>query len=119
MGKLIQKAARQPNAEIRSAPTVGPDATPSAPTPPVHAITSVRRSRSKAPSSNPVDAGVSSAPPLPWMTRPAISVGIAGAMPHVKEPTRNSPAPSRNTRRRPRRSAVRPATTSSEPKTIE
>ena len=39
IGTLIQNAERQPKLETKNAPSVGPDATPSAPMEPVHAIT--------------------------------------------------------------------------------
>ena len=65
IGTLIQNALRQPNEEIKKAPSVGPDATPSAPMDPVHAMTCPRFSAGNAPNNKPVEAGVIIAPPIP------------------------------------------------------
>src|SRR4051812_41668782 len=69
--------------------------------------------------SSATDAGTRNAAPTPWSTRLATSAATFGATPHRKEPARNTATPDMNVRRRPRRSPVRPPTTSSEPNTIE
>ena len=58
------------------------------------------------------------AAPLPWMKRPATSRSTDGASPHRADPRVKTPSPMKNSRRRPRRSALRPAVTSSEAKTM-
>ena len=46
-----------------------------------------------------------------------MSSGTVGASPHRADPTVNTAIPTKNTRRRPTRSAVRPPTTRRDPKT--
>ena len=52
------------------------------------------------------------------MTRAAISAATPGASPHSTEPTLNRISPPENSRRRPIRSAHRPAGTSTAANTI-
>ena len=52
--------------------------------------------------------GVSIAAATPWTTRAAISVPTVGAMAQPSEASVNPPAPSMNTRRRPKRSPSAP-----------
>src|SRR5687767_1882741 len=51
-GTFTQNADRQPNADTNSAPSVGPDATPSAPAAPTHAIAWLRRFSGNEPKSS-------------------------------------------------------------------
>ena len=56
--------------------------------------------------------------PTAWTTLAAISTATPGASPHSTDPTLNPASPARNTRRRPSRSAQRPAGTSTAASTI-
>ena len=53
------------------------------------------------------------APPAPWSTRMAISHSMDGDMPPRNDATVNTPTPARNTRRLPRMSPARAASSSS------
>ena len=64
-------------------------------------------------STRPSDAGISAAPPTAWTTRAAISIAALLAEPEMADPRRNSASPAPKTRRRPTRSAIRPAGRSS------
>ncbi len=110
MGRLAQNAARQSVAVMSTAPTLGPHATPRAPMPPHIATTCVRRWMGKAASRRPSDAGVSSAPPMPWTARPAISTSSEGATVQTAEPRPNTATPARKNPadRAGRRSSRRP-----------
>ena len=72
-----------------------------------------RRSAGNAGSSNASDDGASSAAATACAVRPATSSPTVGAAAHTTEAIPNSARPTRNTRRRPHRSASRPAGTSS------
>ena len=65
MGTLIQNAERHPKNSMNSAPSVGPEATPSAPTAPFHATAWLRRSNENTDNNSPREAGVMMAPPTP------------------------------------------------------
>ena len=52
---------------------------------------------------------ISSAPPTPWSSRPAIRISLVPAAPQAIELIVNSAIPSANVRRRPIRSPTRPA----------
>ena len=54
---------------------------------------------------------------MAWTTRPAMSSHAEGAMPHSSEPAVKISRPSRKMRRRPDRSAIRPAPRSRAPNT--
>ena len=58
------------------------------------------------------------AAPSPWTTRPAIKSCTEGARAHSADPRVKIPSPAKKIRRRPSRSAVRPAVTSSEANTM-
>ena len=90
-------------------------------TPPIaphSAVADARRSGGNSGSSSPSDVGTSSAAPAAWITRAPISTSAVGASPHKAEAARNSPRPTKKIRRRPSRSASRPAGTSSAAKTM-
>lgn len=52
--------------------------------------------------------GLSIDPPTPWAIRAAISTSTVGASAHTAEAKPKTARPSRNTRRRPTRSAIAP-----------
>jgi hypothetical protein len=56
-----------------------------------------------------IATGLSIDPPIAWRTRAAISSSRLGASPHRSEPSENTTSPAWNTRFRPIRSAVEPA----------
>ena len=58
------------------------------------------------------------AAPTPCTTRPPINNATDGARAHRAEPRVNTPSPAKKMRRRPSRSAVRPAVTSSDANTM-
>ena len=72
-----------------------------------------RFSAGNSASTSPSDAGMSAAPPTPWTTRAAISIAALDAEPAMADPRRNNAKPTKKTRCRPTRSAMRPAGTSS------
>src|SRR6185437_7208135 len=71
-----------------------------------------------AASSSDSDAGTIAPAPAAWTTRAAISAPTPGASAHSTEPRLNPASPSTNRRRRPTRSAQRPAGTSTAANTI-
>ena len=117
MGRLTKNAHRQPPASINREPSDGPVATARAEMPPHMATACARAAGGVAVSSSASDAGMSSAAPTACTTRPPISSHAEGAIPHVNEPRAKISRPSRKMRRRPDRSAIRPAPRSSAPKT--
>ena len=59
-----------------------------------------------------IATGLSIEPPIAWSTRAAISTPCVGASAQSSEPSENTSSPSWNTRLRPTRSAVEPASIS-------
>jgi hypothetical protein len=84
---------------------------------PPHRATAVARTLGVAASNRASDAGMSSAAPTACTTRPAMSSQGVGARPHNAEPSVNTARPRWNERRRPERSAMRPAPSSRAPNT--
>ena len=64
-------------------------------------------------------AGVMMAPPSPCTARATISIPSDEASPQTSEAIENNATPTMNTRRRPSRSAARPARRRKPPKAIE
>ena len=95
MGRLTKNAHRQPPAAMRAAPSDGPVATASAPTPPHSATTWDRRSPGKAPSSRPSEDGSMAAAPH--------ALDAAGPPPGGRPTGPGRTAPSRRRRRPARR----------------
>ena len=98
-------------------PSSTPATAPKAPTAP-QAPSAVLRS---LPSANVVvrierAAGEMIAAPRPWSARAAISAPSLHARPDNSDATVNTTMPTRNTRRRPRRSAARPPSRRNPPK---
>src|SRR6202035_506535 len=71
-----------------------------------------------AASSSDSDAGTIAPAPAAWTTRAAIRRPTPGASPHSTDPAVNPASPATNNRRRPIRSAHRPAGTSTDANTI-
>ena len=118
IGMYRKKTQRHWAACTIEAPRVGPRAAPSEEIAP-QMVTAVARSRAeKAARRRPSEDGMISALPTPWTIRPPTRTGTPGAKPHTSEPTAKITSPSAKTRRRPHRSAARPAGISSEPKTM-
>lgn len=110
-------AHRQPPASIKTEPSDGPVATASAEMPPHIATAGARASAGVAASSSPSEAGMRKAAPTAWTTRPPISSHTAGANAHIADPIVKITSPRTNHRRRPDRSAIRPAPSSNAPNT--
>ena len=108
-GTLTAKIACQPNAWVKTPPSSAPEEAPSPPTAP-HAARPRLRSRPSANEAVMIDsvAGDSTAPLSPWIARAAISRSRESASAHPSEDSANIAVPTRNTRRRPSRSAERP-----------
>ena len=112
-GGRIRNAHLQPYELTIREPTAGPVATPSAVRDPHFATVVIRAESGVTANSSPNDAGVSNAPPTPWMTRARITTEKFGAAPTRIDESANTASPIINTRRRPNRSAKRPAGISS------
>ena len=113
MGTLIQKIARQSTASMSVPPTIGPRPN-EMPTTPPHTPIARARSRGSVKVFVMMDiaTGLSIEPPTACSPRKAISQPSDGARLHNSEPSTNTASPIRNTRRRPSRSAVEPASIS-------
>ena len=116
-GTLIQNTQRQLTC-TRVPPMTGPSAAPSAPRADQVPMAFGRAGAGTAASSSDSDAGTIAPAPAAWTTRAAISAPTPGARPHSTEPTVNPASPATNSRRRPIRSAQRPAGTSTAANTI-
>ena len=113
----MKKAQRQPPASMSTAPRDGPVATARAEMPPHMATAWARSDGAVAASRSASEAGMSSAAPTACTTRPPMSIQGLVATPHSREPSVNTAMPRRNQRRRPERSAMRPAPSSRAPNT--
>ena len=116
-GTLIQNTQRQLTS-TRLPPITGPSAPPSAPRADQVPRAFGRAGAGTAASSRDRDAGTIAPAPAAWMTRAAISAATPGASPHSSDPALNAASPATNSRRRPIRSAHRPAGTSTAANTI-
>src|SRR6516165_797656 len=116
-GTLIQNTQRQLT-WTRLPPITGPSAAPRAPSADQVPRAFARAAPGTAASSSDSDAGTIAPAPAAWMTRAAISRPTPGASPHSTDPALNPASPATNTRRRPIRSAHRPAGTSTAANTI-
>ena len=108
-GTLIAKIAGQPSVWVSTPPSSAPE---EAPSPPTAAHRPRPRLRSGPSGSAEVMiervAGATIAPPKPCRARAAISSVRESATAHASDDRVNSATPTRNTRRRPNRSAERP-----------
>ena len=116
-GTLIQNTHRQ-FTWTRLPPITGPSAAPSAPSADQVPSAFARPRAGTAASSSDSDAGTIAPAPTAWTTRAAISRSTPGASAHSTDPALNPASPAANTRRRPIRSAHRPAGTSTAANTI-
>ena len=96
----------------------GPSAAPSAPRADQVPMARPRAAAGTQASRSDKDAGTISPAPAAWTTRAAIRAATPGATPHSSEPALKAIRPATNSRRRPIRSAHRPAGTSTAAKTI-
>ena len=112
-GRLTRKIARQEMAETRKPPSTGPSAI-EIPNIAPHTPMACARSRGSSKTLRMIDiaTGVSAAPPIACTMRKTISSPRLGAIAHSSDPSPNSASPAWNTRRRPSRSAVEPASRS-------
>ena len=106
---LTKNAQRQLSTSVSSPPSTAPVVNPAAISAP---LSPSARSRS-GPSANVVvssdsAAGMTAAVASPWPARAASSSAGESARPPTSEETPSSAIPSRNSRRRPNRSAIRP-----------
>ena len=116
-GTLIQNTQRQ--LTCTSAPPItGPRAAPRAPSADQVPRALGRTGGGTAASSSDSDAGTIAPAPAAWITRAAISAATPGASPHSTDPRLNPASPATKSRRRPTRSAHRPAGTSTAANTI-
>ena len=114
---MIQNTQRQ-SIWTRLPPITGPSAAPRAPSADHVPSALARAAGGTAASSSDSDAGTIAPAPAAWMTRAAISAVTPGASPHSTDPSVNTASPATNSRRRPIRSAHRPAGTSTAANTI-
>ncbi len=108
-GRLTKKIHSQPSHSVSIPPKSTPAAAPEPPMAP-HTPSALLRS---APSEKVVVTmdsaeGVMMAAPKPWIARETISMVSLWARPHSSEASVKRATPTRNTRRRPSRSAARP-----------
>ena len=113
IGTLIQKIARQSTASISVPPTIGPEAERDADDAAPHAdrLRPLPRLGEGVGDDRHRD-GVEHRPADRLQARKAISQPSDGARLHSSEPSTNTASPIWNTRRRPSRSAVEPASIS-------
>jgi|GEM_PF-2990507 len=109
MGTLTKNTSRQSTHPTRTPPSAGPVAAATAPVAPQMAVAVARCASGNSGSSRASDVGTTAAAPSACSTRAAISIPGFGASPHSAEASRNTTIPTRNNRRRPIRSASRPA----------
>jgi len=110
IGRLIQKIARQPTACTSAPPSSGPIAIEMPITAPHMPIARARtRTSGNVLTMIDIATGLSIAPPRAWTIRNATSAPSLGAKLQSSEPSENTTRPIRNTRRRPYRSAIAPA----------
>src|SRR5215211_398550 len=118
IGTLTRKTHRHPPESTSAPPTTGPS-TMLIPTTPAHTPIACARSWASSNTLRMIDiaTGLSIDPPIAWSTRAATSAPRLGASAHSSEARENTARPTWNTRLRPMRSAVDPASISSEAST--
>ena len=100
----MRKIQRQEAASTSQPPTKGPTAAATPDRPDQAPMARGRSSGLKLASRMARLAGVSSAPPIPWATRPSTSAASFGASAHATDATAKTTTPVWNTRLRPNRS---------------
>jgi hypothetical protein len=115
IGTFTQKMLRHPTELTRRPPTTGPHAA-ATPKIPDQMPRACARSFGSWNVFLTIDReiGVSMEPPRPWSMRSATSDPVLGASEHSSEPRLKPASPMRNSRFRPRRSAVDPVSISSD-----
>ena len=115
---LTKKIHSHESASVRTPPSRTPAAAPKPPTAP-QTPSAMFRSRPSAKVVIRIEsaAGEIVAAPRPWIARAPISEASLQASPQSSEPIVNTTRPTMKTRRRPRRSAVRPPSSRKPPKT--
>ena len=114
-GILTKNTPRQLRYSEKVPPTKGPSAVPMAAKPSTTPIARPWRAPVNVPETTAIDTGKMRAAPMPCTTRATISHVSFGAAPHTADSTPNRTSPLTMTRRRPKRSARRPAVTISAP----
>ena len=118
IGRLIRKIERQPTVSTSTPPIRGPAAMETPPTAPHTPMARARSAGSvKVLVMIDIATGLSIAPPTAWTMRKTMSQSRLGASEHSREPAVKATRPATNTLRRPIRSAVEPASISSEART--
>ena len=117
-GMLIQKTQRH-DSSTRNPPMTGPSAAPSAPIADHVPMACARAGPGTAASNSDSDAGTIMPAPIAWMRRAAMRSATFGATAESIEPSVKTTRPATNIRRRPMRSAHRPAGTNTAAKMIE
>src|SRR5690242_777887 len=117
IGMLMKKTHRQLS-WTRLPPMTGPNAAPIAPNADQVPIAAALELAGTEASSSESEAGTISPAPPAWTILAPISAAAEGAAPHSREPSVNVARPATKTRRRPTRSAHRPAGTRTAAKTI-
>ena len=115
---FTRKTRRQFETEISTPPSDGPSPAAPAATAASSAVPCERRSSGKAWSTSASDAGTSIAAPSAWTSRNTISAVTEGASAQAAEASVKTLNPATNIRRRPTRSASRPAATRNAAKTM-
>ncbi len=118
MARLTKNTQRHPAASTSAPPSDGPSAAATAPVAPQMPVAVARCASGNSGSSRASEVGTSAAAPAAWTTRAATRTSTVGARPAAAEAARNVSRPAMNIRRRPTRSATRPAGTSSAANTM-
>ena len=111
IGRLTRNTSRQLPAATRRPPSDGPSPAAAAPTADSRATPCERCSAGNALRTSASEEGTRNAAPRAWTTRKAISSSADGATAHNTDAAVNNSSPKMNARRRPMRSAIRPAAT--------
>ena len=110
---MIQKIARHPTPSTSAPPRIGPNASANPDIAPNTPIARARSARSgNVVATIAIATGLSIVPPTACTARAAINHPAVGARLHNSDPSPNAASPIWNTRRRPTRSAVDPASNS-------
>src|ERR1039457_5169919 len=117
-GMLIQKTQRH-DTSTRNPPMTGPSAAPSAPIADHVPMACARAGPGTAANKSESDAGTIMPAPIAWMRRAATNSDTSGVTPERIDPNVKTTRPATNIRRRPMRSAQRPAGTSTAANRIE
>ncbi len=109
IGMFRTNTARQSISLTSRPPSEGPAAAAMDPAAPQIPMASARFSAGVSDRTSPSAAGIMPAAPMPWTARAAMSSSTLGATAQAKDATLNNATDHRNSLRRPRTSAKRPA----------